>query len=230
MENTELLKAKALAPEAIGDLVLEWDTCNIIEDEVEYRMTQDDTRRKIRRLKDRAYREELPAIIDERIEKAKDRISKGMEIPEKYQKKDGSFNEELARKELRRGEQKEIRERIKEQVHKELFSEVSGDTFLFQMQYDDLLEALTEEMKALPDYSGHWKIWVSNFGWRELSGEKFCNAETGQRLLQEILPDTDCTFRIFKIADGSGLALQNFHHDSPTGKEWYKITPCAERK
>ena len=229
METREHLKAKALSPDTIGELILEWDTSAIIQHEVEYRMSEDDDiRRKIERLKRRVYREELPALIDERIEKAHARIKEGMKIPERFQNPDGSLNEEAARKELRKGEQKAIRERIKEQVEKEVFPEVCDDYTIISDAFDYLTETLTEEMKALKDYNGEWYATVSNFGWREMNGEKKFPADCGQELLHQILPRTECTYRIFKLEDGSGFSIQNFHHDSPTGNEWYKIVPYTE--
>ena len=71
-----------------------------------------------------------------------------------------------------------------------------------------------------------WKVEVSNFGWRNQDGQKILRAENGLELLRGILPDTECTFRIYH--DGrTGLKIQNFHHDSPTGNEWYYIYPMT---
>lgn len=47
---------------------------------------------------------------------------------------------------------------------------------------------------------------------------KFCNSD--------FRTDCDCTFSIYNY--GRGLAIQNFHHDSPMG-EWYYILPCSEK-
>ena len=70
-------------------------------------------------------------------------------------------------------------------------------------------------------YPNYWSIEVNNFGWQNLNGHRISYAKTGEELLRDILPETHCTFKIFKYK--SELRLQNFHHDSPTGNEWYYI-------
>jgi hypothetical protein len=72
---------------------------------------------------------------------------------------------------------------------------------------------------------GKWHCQVENFGWQSLNGYKDFQATRGQALLSAILPQTDCHFRIFVEGKGFGryLKIQNFHHDSPTGKEWYTV-------
>jgi hypothetical protein len=70
-----------------------------------------------------------------------------------------------------------------------------------------------------------WWAKVENFGWRSMSGFKAFTAESGEEFLREILPDTDCQFRIYDYEfDGrKGFKVQNYHHDSPVGNEWYYI-------
>lgn len=91
-------------------------------------------------------------------------------------------------------------------------------------EWECITELLTE---LLNDYNAGevWYAEVKNFGWRNLNGHKFFEAWYGSELLSEILPDTECRFSIYR-RDGY-IAIQNFHHDSPTG-EWYYIYP-AER-
>ena len=206
--------------------IITWDTCDITQGETDYRMAEDDEiRRRINRLKRRVYKDELPGIIDDRLDKAKQRIKEGAKIPERFLNPDGSLNEEAARKELKKKEQKATRTRIYNEVKDSVFNEVSGDSFVFEQAWEDTVSYLTEVMQGLEGYTGEWEITVENFGWRSQSGHKVCRAEDGQGLLQAILPQTDCTFKIFKIKEKSGLKLQNFHHDSPMGNEWYTITP-----
>ena len=67
---------------------------------------------------------------------------------------------------------------------------------------------------------------VKNFGWQSKDGcMKAFRAKDAEDFLHKILPDTDCTFKIFKktYTDGDTLEIQNFHHDSPTGRERYTI-------
>jgi len=95
--------------------------------------------------------------------------------------------------------------------------------------WDDFVENLTYVMKKKNYrnyYKDKWMADVRGFGWRCLDGYKRVTAETGKELLREILPKCDCTFKIFD--DGrTGLKIQNFHHDSPTGNEWYYIRPMT---
>jgi hypothetical protein len=107
-----------------------------------------------------------------------------------------------------------------------LFNEVCGDSDFYDREYEDLCDYLTETLKAMsPD--GYFKAEVNNFGWRNQSGHKYIQADGGRELLQKILPDTECTFKIFKVKHGKMLAIQNFHHDSPVEAEWYVVKPCA---
>lgn len=93
------------------------------------------------------------------------------------------------------------------------------------IEWDSLKDYLTEKIEEKnPD--GYWNASVKNFGWRSLHGGKYFVAHDGEKLLQAILPDTDCTFYIYDFGK-DGLAINNFHHDSPTGKEWYYITPVS---
>lgn len=104
----------------------------------------------------------------------------------------------------------------------ELFNKALEDTDLFTQEWDFLCDHLTELMeKCNPD--GCWYIEAVNFGWRNLRGHQRCQALTGEKLLERVLPKTDCTFTIYDDA-GGGFAIQNFHHDSPTG-EWYYVYP-----
>jgi hypothetical protein len=88
------------------------------------------------------------------------------------------------------------------------------------VSWDDLCEALTELMTGHTQWHGR----VENFGWQGTAGEKDFTAATGKELLAAVLPKTDCTFNIFHNEDGS-IHIQNFHHDSPTGKEYYYLNP-----
>lgn len=99
------------------------------------------------------------------------------------------------------------------------------DVDLYQMPWEDLKNDLTEIIKK-KNPNGYWKAESRNFGWRSQNGEAFFNAETGVDLLQKILPKTDCTFNIFNY--GRGMAIQNFHHDSNSGREWYYLYPISE--
>ena len=105
-----------------------------------------------------------------------------------------------------------------------LFEDVCSDSGMLQMVWDDEMYCLTEKMKEInPD--GVWYAEVEGFGWRGQSGCKAFEATTGEAFMNSILPRTDCTFNVYEqnTGDGIRLAINNFHHDSPTGKEWYYV-------
>lgn len=106
----------------------------------------------------------------------------------------------------------------------ELFRLACEDPDLMSFEWEWLCGYLTELMARNPH--GGWKAQVANFGWRSLNGEKTFRATNGRELLRQVLPKTDCTFKVFKY--GWGLAINNAHHDSPTWSEWYYISPCKE--
>ena len=91
--------------------------------------------------------------------------------------------------------------------------------------WDNMTEALTEWMQEHnPD--GDWRAEVTGFGWQRQDGYKDFHAETGQKLLQDVLPNTECTFNVYD--EGDHLSIENAHHDAPTGGEWYAIRPVLE--
>jgi len=97
-----------------------------------------------------------------------------------------------------------------------------------QIDYDDydILMINLDEIINKKNKSGFWFCEVENFGWRNLDGHRYLKAVTGQELLSGILPDCQCIFKVFNY--GRGLAVQNWHHDSPTGNEWYYLRPISE--
>ena len=103
----------------------------------------------------------------------------------------------------------------------EAFNQARQDSDLITFERERLTEALTEKLQEInPD--GYWHAEVSNFGWRNQDGHKQFIADDGQTFLREVLPETDCTFRIYFV--DKEIRIQNFHHDSPVGNEWYTIT------
>jgi len=106
---------------------------------------------------------------------------------------------------------------------------VYNDSDLFTYEWEYLTDELTRLMKEIRDNrSSYWYVEVENFGWNNRYGSTTFEAKTGEELLRKILPNTNCTFHIYRI-DGT-LALRNSHHDSPTGNEWYTITPITKKE
>ena len=104
------------------------------------------------------------------------------------------------------------------------FQRACEDSDLYQIEWEYLLEHLTA-LIAERNPDGKWYCNVQNFGWREIDGYKYFTAENGAKFLAAILPDCDCTFKIFDYQAGKGFAIQNWHHDSPVGREWYYVMP-----
>jgi len=146
-------------------LILEWDDCQRIDDEVKYRMSNGE--------------------------------------PDGYVLT-GSAEEDAIRREV--------------YADHDFWSSLWNDTM-------ERLDCLLNE--TFPEKLG-FMVEGSNMGWRHRSGHKWIKHDCdkpGQHLLKEMLPDTDCTWRLYKDIDG--LRMWNAHHDAPTG-ERYVIWPCAE--
>ena len=110
-------------------------------------------------------------------------------------------------------------------TEEEIERDVYNDGELLNICFDGFAEHLTEILRK-KNKDGFWRVTVSNFGWRNTNGEKAIRIDNAQELIRQILPDTDCTFKIYNYS--KGLVIQNFHHDSPVGKEWYYLTPIKE--
>ena len=102
-------------------------------------------------------------------------------------------------------------------------NDVYSDSDYFSIEWDEFTDALSEIIKD-KNPGGSWYAEVKNFGWDNRDGQKTFNAVDGQAFLRSILPQTDCTFHIFHYGR-RGLAIQNYHHDSPVGNEWYYVVP-----
>ncbi len=94
-------------------------------------------------------------------------------------------------------------------------------------EWEDLLQQIDELLKKV-NPNGYWFCEVLNFGWRSLSGHAYMEFTTGQSMISKVLPKTECSFKVFK--KGKTIKIQNYHHDSPTGNEWYELKPISFRK
>jgi hypothetical protein len=99
------------------------------------------------------------------------------------------------------------------------------DSDLVTVEWDFMLAELTEKMLEI-NVGGHWQGEVVNFGWNKCHGFTEFVANNGGDLLANVLPKTDCTFHIY-IENERCFKIQNFHHDSPTGNEWYTLIPLT---
>jgi len=98
----------------------------------------------------------------------------------------------------------------------------------YDKEYKEIANKLDDVLIAKnPD--SHWEACVKNFGWQRKNGimEKF-EAKNGRALLDNILPQTENTFKIFELKK-NGFAINNRHHMNQSGDEWYYILPaCVE--
>jgi len=125
-----------------------------------------------------------------------------------------------------------LMERAKEDGE-ELTEEVAledawGDSDIYDFEYEcmcDELFAIMEEVQKESGLEGEdWVVGVDNFGWRNTSGiATFKNLVDSNELLQKVLPDCECTYKIYKR--DNMIVINNAHHDSPCWKEWYYIKP-----
>jgi len=112
----------------------------------------------------------------------------------------------------------------KEQIEDEI-----GESFFFDQEWESFLECLQDILeKKNPDLKqenpiGYWKAEMKNFGWRSQDGGKVFEAHDAEAFLSQILPKCDCHFKIYNYGN-RGIAIQNFHHDSNCGREYYYIT------
>jgi len=115
----------------------------------------------------------------------------------------------------------------------EFFQLACEDYDVIDIAWQDMLymvsELMTEIEKEMDKrgvgYSG-WNVRVENFGWRKQSGKATVRADNAEELLRAVLPKCDCTFNVFRCESeesGVWMKIQNSHHDSPCGAEWYTI-------
>lgn len=113
-------------------------------------------------------------------------------------------------------------------LEEDLWNEIGSDPLVSEMAMENVTDALTELMNKVAkknhmEGTDLWRAEVKGFGWRGLSGQREFRAETGDELLRNVLPAADNTFYIYDRGDH--IAINNFHHDAPTGREWYEIYP-----
>jgi hypothetical protein len=103
---------------------------------------------------------------------------------------------------------------------KELYLE--ADNHSGDFEWEDTCEDLFNLMEEI-NPSRRWTAQVEGFGWRGIDGkipEPF-ECQSGQDLLFKILPETMCTFKVYR--EGNRILIDNAHHDKPCGGEWYTV-------
>jgi hypothetical protein len=91
---------------------------------------------------------------------------------------------------------------------------------LFDRQWDDLLDSLTEWMANRTQ----WHAEADSMGWMNRSGYKDFEAKDGQALLQAVLPRTSEFKLKGETEDDGELVLRVWHHDSPMDPDTITIT------
>lgn len=94
--------------------------------------------------------------------------------------------------------------------------------------WNDFVEGFSDFMDRKNPECVEAIVTVRGFGWRNQNGHKVIDNTEPYTLLNKILPETDCAFKIFET--DYGFDIQNFHHDSPTGKEWYEVTFLTDKE
>lgn len=118
---------------------------------------------------------------------------------------------------------------IDEQTLKERIEELiyADEQFILELAWESEMDYLSEYLdKINPD--GYWVASIENFGWRSTSGYSYIRTDEGKecsaiQLLRKVLPDTDNHFYVYKHK--RGIKINNYHHDSPSGREWYYLIP-----
>ena len=127
---------------------------------------------------------------------------------------------------IAQGQAAYLQEENPELSEDEAFQQACGDSNLYDMEWESLCDCLTELMERINPDGLEWRADVRNAGWQKRSGHKIFSANDGNKLLQEILPKTECTFKIYDRQDH--IAIENAHHDSPMGGEMYYIRPIGD--
>ncbi len=108
---------------------------------------------------------------------------------------------------------------------------IDGSNCCEDWEWEDVCMTLTDAMEkcnsSILDLS-YWYAEMINFGWTGACGEQYFKAEDGKTLLSKILPDTECSFRIYKRS--KTILINNAHHDSPMWAEWYVIRQATEEE
>jgi hypothetical protein len=107
----------------------------------------------------------------------------------------------------------------------EAFTMLCADYDHWEMEWDYLIDNFTELLNKINPNGSTWFATGHDMGWRKLEGTKTFKAKDAEEFLNELLPDCEKTFYIYK--SGNQIAIKCSHHDAPMG-EMYYIKPCKE--
>jgi hypothetical protein len=96
------------------------------------------------------------------------------------------------------------------------------DSDIYEWAFEGVTDAITDWMKD--QGTDRWVGGVTGFGWRKQEGGSEFRAKDGKELLSKVLPKTDNRFEVYLEPDQ--IRIENWHHDAPTGGEWYTIKPA----
>jgi hypothetical protein len=121
-----------------------------------------------------------------------------------------------------------LHDRVEEALREDVYQDSDIFEWAWEDVYNDLGDLMTEVRKATGKEGSRWLVSGENLGWLHRSGYKFIATEDAKQLLQEILPDTECTFKIY--SRGDHIYMWNAHHDAPTGESYYIYPVPYEQK
>lgn len=109
---------------------------------------------------------------------------------------------------------------LEEALREKAYLDYDGANWVYESFLEDFDNLINTVNPGSPKV---WRVNMRNFGWMHEDGGGTITADNAKSLLQAILPNTDCSFKVYK--EGRGIKINNAHHDAPTGGEMYYITP-----
>jgi len=172
-----------------------------------------------------SWNQEIDEEVKYRLEQQEEDIKDQAELKMEKLKADKSItiNDPVTAWNKILSETREEKLKAEDQIRDEIWA----DSDYWSMLWDDEMNYLSGIL-AEKSPSGCWKGSMKNFGWRSQDGQGFFQVKNAQELIEKVLPHTDCHFFVYEY--GKGIAINNFHHDSPTGAEWYYLLPISEEK
>jgi hypothetical protein len=108
-----------------------------------------------------------------------------------------------------------LREEDPELSDDDAYEQAASDSDIFEHEWDFLLECLGDKMAEINEGES-WYCEGHGLGWQKRSGHMSFSASDGRGLLENILPRTECTFRIYVKGEGDEqyFKIVNSHHDA----------------